>query len=52
MPSPKECGAKFKPGSKQYKDCIGLDLLNEEEGYDLIWEQIQQDQEEGELNFT
>ena len=22
MPSPKECGAKFKPGSKQYKDCI------------------------------
>ena len=22
MPSPKECGAKFKVGSKEYKDCI------------------------------
>ena len=22
MPSPKECGVKFKVGSKEYKDCI------------------------------
>ena len=28
MPSPKECGAKFKPGSKQYKDCIAFKNLS------------------------
>tara|TARA_Y100000310_G_scaffold289847_1_gene316521 strand:+ start:34 stop:198 length:165 start_codon:yes stop_codon:yes gene_type:complete len=22
MPSPEQCAAKFKPGSKQYKDCV------------------------------
>ena len=22
MPSPKECALKFKPGSKEYNDCV------------------------------